>query len=134
MSKSNYKKFKNMKSFKKGIFYIRNIVILAIFVINWYSISYINREYSHLDKSQLDFFAFCILIVSTILVMFYIKKLYEDPIKELEYHIKSFLVWKTKNKNLKLIKTINPHLNYVLLFFWKTINTLKKYKRRVCKW
>jgi len=117
-----------MKSFKKGIFYIRNIVILAIFVINWYSISYINREYSHLDKSQLDFFAFCILIVSTVLVMFYVKKLYEDPIKDLEYHIKSFLVWKTKNKNLKLIKTINPHLNYVLLFFWKTINTLKSIK------
>lgn len=53
---------------------------------------------------------------------------YDKPIRQLEYNIKRFLVWSLKDSDMKFKKTSNPHLNYVLLFFSKTLFTLKHIK------
>jgi phosphoserine phosphatase RsbU/P len=53
---------------------------------------------------------------------------YDRPVKQLEYTIKRFLVGSLKEGNIQLKKTANPHLNYVLFFFGKTLDTLKHIK------
>lgn len=53
---------------------------------------------------------------------------YDHPIKHLEYTIKRFLVGSLKDENIEVKTTSNPHLNYILLFFSKTLNTLKHIK------
>ena len=53
---------------------------------------------------------------------------YEKPIRQLEYNIKRFLVGSLKDNDMEFKKTSNPHLNYVLLFFGKTLFTLKHIK------
>lgn len=79
-------------------------------------------------------------IISTIffiwylIIIFLIKKLFYEPIRDLELAIKNFLVWNLKNKEIKFSKSFNPHLNYVLLFFSKTLNTLKNIKSEFVRW
>ncbi len=53
---------------------------------------------------------------------------YDKPIQVLELTIKKFLVGSLKNEEILFKKTINPHLNYVLFFFRKTLSTLKNIK------
>lgn len=53
---------------------------------------------------------------------------YDKPINQLEYNIKKFLVGSLKDSDTRFKKTNNPHLNYILLFFWKTLGTLKNIK------
>jgi len=69
-----------------------------------------------------------IVLVQFLFIMFLIKKFFHDPIKKLEFTIKSFLVWNLKDSNINFKKTLNPHLNYALSFFAKTLNTLKHIK------
>ncbi|PIE85565.1 hypothetical protein CSA08_01285, partial [Candidatus Gracilibacteria bacterium] len=69
-----------------------------------------------------------IFLVGYLIIIFIIKKLFHEPVRDLELAIKNFLVGNLKNKEIKFIKTLNPHLNYVLLFFSKTLNTLKSIK------
>lgn len=53
---------------------------------------------------------------------------YDGPIEDLEITIKKFLVGSLKDEKISLQKSSNPHLNYVILFFNKTLNTLKNIK------
>ncbi len=53
---------------------------------------------------------------------------YDKPIRNLEYIIKKFLVGSLKDEEIRFKKTSNPHLNYILLFFGKTLSTLKHIK------
>ena len=61
-----------------------------------------------------------------ILWIFYV--FYDKPIKNLELTIKKFLVWSLKENDIHFHKNTNPHLDYILLFFSKTLNTLKHIK------
>gem|GEM_PF-4224795 len=61
-------------------------------------------------------------------ISFLIKRFYEAPVIHLEYTIKKFLVGSLKDKDIQFARTSNPHLNYILLFFSKTLNTLKNIK------
>ncbi len=71
-------------------------------------------------------------IVTTSLIFLIIssinKRYYDAPIEELELTIKKFLVWSLKDEKISLKKSTNPHLNYITLFFNKTLNTLKNIK------
>lgn len=69
-----------------------------------------------------------IIILEFWIITFVVKKSFHDPIKRLEFTIKSFLVWNLKNTDIEFDKTFNPHLNYSLVFFSKTLNTLKNIK------
>jgi len=61
-------------------------------------------------------------------VMWVIHIFYDRPIKHLEYTIKRFLVGKIGDDEITFKKNLNPHLNYVLLFFWRTLHTLRHIK------
>lgn len=67
-------------------------------------------------------------IISFLIIIYLVKKFYHDPIKKLELTIKHFLVWNLKDSEINFWKTPNIHLNYALVFFSKTLNTLKNIK------
>lgn len=67
-------------------------------------------------------------MVEFVLISVIVYAFYEKPIRHLEYSIKRFLVGSLKDTDMKFKKTSNPHLNYVLLFFGKTLFTLKHIK------
>lgn len=53
---------------------------------------------------------------------------YDRPIRNLEFTIKKFLVGSLGEKDISFKKNLNPHLNYILLFFGKTLHTLRHIK------
>jgi sigma-B regulation protein RsbU (phosphoserine phosphatase) len=63
------------------------------------------------------------LLIKWVILLFY-----DRPIKKLEYTIKRFLVGSLKDSDIKVQRSTNPHLNYILLFFAKTLGTLKHIK------
>ncbi len=66
--------------------------------------------------------------IQIFLILLVIYILYDKPIKSLEYTIKKFISWSLKEENIHLQKSGNPQLDYILLFFRKTIHTLKDIK------
>ena len=63
------------------------------------------------------------------IVIFYVIHVsYERPLISLELTIKKFLVWALKEEDIREFKTGNPQLDYIVLFFKKTIHTLKDIK------
>lgn len=106
---------------------ILNIIYVLIFItigsnlfIFWL-LRWSDSNYSYLILTT-------ILLWEFLFILFLIKRFYESPIIKLEYTIKRFLVWSLKEKEINFEKTSNPHLNYILLFFSKTLNTLKNIK------
>lgn len=110
------------------IFNISNLLIVLVILLNLVFIEYgwdqllINRWL------QESIIIGLILLVEAIIVIFIIKTVYEDPIIELELTIKKFLLWQLKVDKIKLGKSTNPHLNFVIWFFSETLNTLKNIK------
>ena len=70
----------------------------------------------------------CAILVEFVSIIIVVYTFYEKPIRHLEYTIKRFLVGSLKDSDMRFKKTSNPHLNYVLLFFGKTLFTLKHIK------
>lgn len=70
----------------------------------------------------------CLFFIQFTLLVIILYIYYDRPIKQLEYTIKRFLVGSLKDNAIELKKTVNPHLNYVLFFFSKTLDTLKHIK------
>lgn len=68
------------------------------------------------------------IVLQFLLIKWVIFVFYDSPIKKLEYTIKRFLVGSLKDSDIKMHRTTNPHLNYILLFFTKTLGTLKHIK------
>ncbi len=69
-----------------------------------------------------------IFIIEALLIISIIKIVYEKPIIDLEYTIKKFLYGKIKAWPIEIEKSVNPHLNYIILFFTNTLTTLKNIK------
>ncbi len=86
------------------------------------------EKFSELDSSNKMIIVSFIIFFQFSVIIILIKKFFHDPIKKLEYTIKNFLVWNLKNSDIDFKKTLNPHLNYALSFFSKTLNTLKHIK------
>lgn len=95
------------------------------------SIFWVSYLHTVFPTSTLLFWFFLGGILS-ILIFLVIKGIvyyfYDTPIKHLEYTIKRFLVGSLKDNEILNYKTSNPHLNYILLFFTKTLGTLKHIK------
>ena len=68
------------------------------------------------------------MVVLCIIIFYVIHVSYERPLISLELTIKKFLVWALKEEDIKDFKTGNPQLDYIVLFFKKTIHTLKDIK------
>lgn len=105
------------------------IILLLIIFTNPVLIIYFNEIFYHLSLYEKVFFLWLATFVEFLLIIFLINKSYHGPLLKLEYLIKSFIVWNLKDNDIKFKKTLNPHLNYTLLFFSKTLNTLKNIKQ-----
>lgn len=108
---------------------IVNIIILVLAVIN------IGFIYSFWETFLSSSFELKYIVLSVfflfqaIVILYSIRIFYEKPILELELTIKKVLSWKMKNKEIKLQKSQNKHINYVMSFFSNTLNTLKNIKQ-----
>ena len=69
-----------------------------------------------------------IVVMESTIMLIIIKIFFHDPIRELEYNIKNFLLWWMKNKDWETKRSFNPHINYIILFFNRTLKTLKNIK------
>lgn len=66
--------------------------------------------------------------VQALMIFSIVYLFYEKPLKYLEITIKKFLIGSSKEEDIKVKKTLNSRLNYILLFFSKTIHSLKNIK------
>jgi len=112
----------------KGFYNIFQTIILLLLILNPVIVLFLSGNYLNLDKNIQILFILIYIIIEFFLIIFLVKKFFHDPIIKLEHTIKNFLVWNLKDTNLNFKKTINPHLNYSLSFFAKTLNTLKNIK------
>ncbi len=111
--------------------YAKYISSLLIFISIFLSIFGMSYLHSLLPESSLLFWFFVwsiFSIISFIVVKWIVFYFYDTPINKLEYTIKRFLVGSLKDNDILSYKTTNPHLNYILLFFTKTLGTLKHIK------
>lgn len=111
--------------------YARYISSLLIFISIYIIIFGISFLHSVIPESPLLFWFFLWGIFSVfgfLIVKWVVYFFYDTPIKKLEYAIKRFLVGSLKDNEIQNYKTTNPHLNYILLFFTKTLGTLKHIK------
>jgi hypothetical protein len=69
-----------------------------------------------------------LVVIEFLIIIYIVNKFFFTPIKELELTIKNFLAGNLKNKDIALERSFNPHLNFILSFFVKTLNTLKNIK------
>lgn len=68
------------------------------------------------------------IIWEFLIIIGLVNKLFLHPIIDLEVTIKKFITWESKWENIKFAKGPNTHLNFILSFFSKTLNTLKNIK------
>lgn len=111
--------------------YAKHISSLLIFISLFIGIFWISWLHSVLPDSGLLFWFFIwgiIAVLEFCIVKWIVYYFYDTPIKKLEYTIKKFLVGSLKDNEITSYKTTNPHLNYILLFFTKTLGTLKHIK------
>jgi len=111
--------------------YAKHISSLLIFISLFLSIFWVSYLHAVFPSSTLLFWFFFGGILSILLflvIKWIVYYFYDTPIKHLEYTIKRFLVGSLKDNEILNYKTSNPHLNYILLFFTKTLGTLKHIK------
>lgn len=112
----------------KWFYSIFQATILAILIINPLVMYFLGESFLDLNQQTKIWTLAVFIIIEFLIVISLVKKFFHDPILKLEHTIKNFLVWNLKDTNLNFKKTMNPHLNYSLSFFAKTLNTLKNIK------
>lgn len=112
----------------KSFYTIFKLVLLLALAINPMFFMVTEVYFKNMDFLNKVIIFTATTIISFFIVMFLVKKFYHDPIKKLELTIKHFLVWNLKDSEINFWKTPNIHLNYALIFFSKTLNTLKNIK------
>jgi len=108
--------------------YISSILLFTSIFLGVFFIAFLHSVFPNVWLLFWFFIGGIIAIILFILVKWIIFYFYDRPINKLEYAIKRFLVWSLKDNELWLYNTTNPHLNYILLFFTKTLWTLKHIK------
>lgn len=103
-------------------------IILVILISNPLMYLLYSEQLASFDEQKKFITIAFVLIIEFLIILFVVKKFFHDPIVKLEFTIKSFLVWNLKDTDIEFKKTMNPHLNYTLVFFSKTLNTLKNIK------
>jgi len=111
----------------RSLKHITKAAILFVIIIGILLSTFIASSFSE-NTILMWIFISIIIIAEFLVVILVVYFFYEKPISNLEYVIKKFLVGSLKDWDLKFKNTINPHLNYILFFFGKTLNTLKHIK------
>jgi len=115
---------KYMKLFFKYIW----IFIFSIILINVLFVIFLIDDFLLLDKVIQYIILLTILLIESIIIISVIYIYYDKPINELKFLIQKFYVWELKWKDIDLHKSNNPNINYINIFFHKTLNTLKNIK------
>ncbi len=112
-----------------------NFAILLVFSLNFYLL-YSNRDFLANLDNVLDYFLVILLfIIEALFIMMVVNFIYHRPILQLEYNVKKFVIWNYKEDSfINLWKSLNPHINYILLVFSKILNWLKGIKEEFFAW
>lgn len=75
-------------------------------------------------------YAYLILLflVETILIVYFIQKFYDKPIKQLKYFIHMFYIWKLKWEKIEISKSVNKDLNTISDSIVDILNRLRNIK------
>jgi len=112
----------------KSFFNMVSLLVLLILSTNIIFVYFFWGLFIASESSIKYVFIFFITIFQAYFIMWLIKYFYERPIVNLEYNIKKFLIGGMKDKEINIPETHNAHINYIILFFNKTLNTLKNIK------
>jgi len=104
-----------------SIFTIISVFSILIFYVAWWDSTSFFSDIMYMKIIWIIFATFFLVKLS-------LHILYDRPIATLEHTIKRFLMGSLKDEELQFKRVSNPHLNYVLLFFSKTLHTLKHIK------
>lgn len=115
-------------------FIIISLVIFLILSINPYLIIAYWSVLESFDVARKLLFILIFVCIESIIIISLIKWFFHSPILKLEYNIKNFLVWWLKDKDIKLWKSLNPHVDFIIAFFSKTLDTLKNIKSEFLHW
>lgn len=107
--------------------FVPHISIFIILVI-WISVFQMLLALEIEDQLLLYTYLISTFMIFFTCIIWVVHIFYDQPIRNLEFTIKKFLVGSIDDNELKFKKSTNPHLNYVLLFFSKTLHTLKHIK------
>lgn len=108
--------------------YISSVCIFLSIYLWVFGLSFLHSILPNLGLSFWFFIGWFFALFEFLIVKWFIFYFYDTPIRKLEYTIKKFLVGSLKDSEMENFKTTNPHLNYILLFFTKTLGTLKHIK------
>jgi len=124
-----YKKvtFKSLitEKYMKLFFKYMWIFIFWIILINILFVIFFIDDFLLLDKVIQYIILLTTLLIESITIISFIYIFYERPINELKLLIQKFYVWELKWKDINIHKSNNPNINYINIFFNKTLNTLK---------
>ncbi|MDQ7022077.1 MAG: hypothetical protein Q9M97_00845 [Candidatus Gracilibacteria bacterium] len=105
-----------------------NILIFIVFASNIVLAYFFDTLFLEQEKiTQLQVLSI-ILLIDVIIVLLLVKIFYNDPISELKYLIQKFYIGELKGKDINIKKSLNPNINYIVIFFGKTLDTLKNIK------
>ena len=111
-----------------------NILIIIIFAWNFILAYFFIDNFLTLDRlTQLEILAISFLIEAFLIILL-IRVFYYNPIAELKLLIQKFYIWDLKWKDIKIKKSLNPNINYIVTFFLKTLDTLKNIKDEFMHW
>lgn len=106
----------------------QTIIFLLLFLSGPILVYFLEPHLAGLWRTNIFIILTVVTIIDYVVIILLVKKFYHDPIKKLEVTIKHFLIWNLKDSDIKFDKSINSHLNYILIFFSRTLNTLKNIK------
>jgi len=112
----------------KGFYTIFQASVLIILILNPILVVLLGDNFLAIETNTKLITIVVFILIEFIIILSLVKNYFHDPIIKLEHTIKNFLVWNLKDTKLEFKKTMNPHLNYSLSFFAKTLNTLKNIK------
>lgn len=119
--------FPEYRFVKKFLQHLLKIIIIVLLFITAFGLVFFVSWKNSISLQEYGIIGIIVLIES-IFVLVLIQFFYEWPIQKLEFTIKKFLLGSLKDKDIVFQETMNPHLNFVLKFFAKTLGTLKNIK------
>lgn len=118
----------------KQIFKLLNIIISIIFLINIILASIFIDAFIEKDKLIQIMILSIVFFSEAYIIILLIKIFYTNPIRDLKYLIQKFYIGELKWKDIKIKKSFNPNVNYIISFFLKTLDTLKNIKDEFLHW
>ena len=113
---------------QKTIFQLSKLSIAWIFLLNVF-IAYFFREFfKSLEWIEYIVYIGFLMLVEAIITLTVIRKIYDDPINNLEKSIQHFLRGKGDSDKPANLSTIHPSLNFILKFFNKILTALTHIK------